>query len=229
MAFVQHMPCPRCGSKDNLGEYEDNFYCFGCGYYKPKNTFEDVKRRYLQLKEDKEEANGKLNVTEDIPIEPKRWLLSFGITSKDVSDYSLGWCEDKKLLVLVNTDEYYQGRCFGDQGRKYLSKGKKPLLSFGNGGTIVCVEDILSAIKVAKAGYLGVPLLGSHVSLELQEWLIAQSKPVVLWLDYDKAKESVLACRNMVGKGVDCSVQVTKKDPKEYSIGEINEWLKSKS
>lgn len=229
MGFVQHMPCPRCGSKDNLGEYEDNFYCFGCGYYKAKNTIEDIKRRLNKIEEVKEESNGKLTVTDELPIEAKRWLLSFGITGSDVSEYSLGWSENKKLLVLVNTDDYYQGRCFGDQGRKYLSKGKKPLLSFGNGGTIVCVEDVLSAIKVAKAGYTGVPLLGSHVSLELQEWLIQQHKPVVLWLDYDKAKESVLACRNMKGKGVNCSVQLTKLDPKEYSIGEINEWLRIKS
>jgi twinkle protein len=29
--FVQHEPCPKCGSKDNLARYSDgSAYCFGC-------------------------------------------------------------------------------------------------------------------------------------------------------------------------------------------------------
>ena len=229
MGFVKHLPCPRCGSKDNLAEYEDNFHCFGCGYHKFKNTIEDYKRRYNQVEETKEEDNGRLTVTDDMPVEAKRWLLSFGITSQDVSDYSLGWSEDKQLLVLVNTDNYYQGRCFGNQRTKYLSKGKKPLLSYGNGGTIICVEDVLSAIKVAKAGYIGVPLLGSFVSPEHEQWLVSQSKPVVVWLDYDKAKESFAARQRLVSLGVNAQCCITPLDPKEYSTGEINEWLRNKS
>jgi twinkle protein len=32
--FVQHEPCPNCGSKDNLARYEDgSAYCFGCHYF----------------------------------------------------------------------------------------------------------------------------------------------------------------------------------------------------
>lgn len=32
--FLRHEPCPACGSKDNLGRYDDNHaFCFGCGYY----------------------------------------------------------------------------------------------------------------------------------------------------------------------------------------------------
>ena len=228
MGFIQHTNCPKCGSRDNLAEYDDNFFCFGCGYTKQKNTIEDVKRRLQKIDEVKENDNVKLTTTKDIPIEPKRWLLSYGITAKDVSEYSLGWSEDKKLLVLVNTDDFYQGRCFGGQRTKYLSKGKKPLLSFGNGDTIVCVEDVLSAIKLDKAGYIGVPLLGSHVSTEQEQWLLEQSKPVVLWLDYDKTKESYGFVKRLQSIGVKAQLLVTPKDPKDYTIGEINEWLKNR-
>jgi twinkle protein len=29
--FVQHEPCPKCGSEDNLARYDDGHgYCFGC-------------------------------------------------------------------------------------------------------------------------------------------------------------------------------------------------------
>lgn len=32
--FVQHEPCPKCGSQDNLARYSDGHgYCFGCKYY----------------------------------------------------------------------------------------------------------------------------------------------------------------------------------------------------
>lgn len=32
--FVQHEPCPKCGSRDNLARYTDGHgYCFGCKYY----------------------------------------------------------------------------------------------------------------------------------------------------------------------------------------------------
>jgi twinkle protein len=29
--FLQHEPCPKCGSRDNLARYSDGHaYCFGC-------------------------------------------------------------------------------------------------------------------------------------------------------------------------------------------------------
>lgn len=32
--FVQHEPCPSCGSKDNLARYDDGHgFCFGCGHH----------------------------------------------------------------------------------------------------------------------------------------------------------------------------------------------------
>ena len=32
--FVSHEPCPNCGSRDNLGVYDDGHtYCFGCQTY----------------------------------------------------------------------------------------------------------------------------------------------------------------------------------------------------
>ena len=34
--FVQHEPCPACGSKDNLARYTDGHgFCFGCKHYEP--------------------------------------------------------------------------------------------------------------------------------------------------------------------------------------------------
>jgi hypothetical protein len=47
-------------------------------------------------------------------------------------------------------------------------------------------------------------------------------------LDRDKATYAVKQARNMVAKGLNCSVLVTQDDPKEYSLKEINEWLKNR-
>ena len=31
--FIQHEPCPKCGSRDNLARYDDGHaFCFGCNY-----------------------------------------------------------------------------------------------------------------------------------------------------------------------------------------------------
>ena len=31
--FLYHKPCKECGSRDNLGVYENHTYCFGCHDY----------------------------------------------------------------------------------------------------------------------------------------------------------------------------------------------------
>lgn len=36
--FLRHAPCPECGSKDNLGVYDDHSFCFGCGYFEGSPT-----------------------------------------------------------------------------------------------------------------------------------------------------------------------------------------------
>ena len=144
--------------------------------------------------------------------------------------YHLGWNNSQELLVLVNTPTYFQGRNFKDYGVKYVSRGKKPLLFYGLGDTIVCVEDVLSAIKISKANksICSTPLLGSSMPLELIQTISERFKKVLVWLDRDKAIEAVKMARNLKQKGIEAEVIVTPNDPKEYSIGEINEWLRNK-
>ena len=35
--FLHHSPCENCGSRDNLGVWEDHTYCFGCRQYNQLN------------------------------------------------------------------------------------------------------------------------------------------------------------------------------------------------
>ena len=65
--FLHHNPCPQCGSKDNLGVYDDgHMYCFGCGYYESGNESKVVDinkgtKNNLVLGEVKSLAKRKIN------------------------------------------------------------------------------------------------------------------------------------------------------------------------
>jgi len=228
MSFIKHMPCSNCGSKDNLAEYVDHYYCFGCGHWKSKNDITSIRNR-LQSEHAMLSDEININITDNIPIEAMKWLLQYGITKADIDHYHLGWCNDLNILVLVNTPNYYQGRSF-TTGVKYRSKGKKPLLWYGNGDILVCVEDVISAIKVSKANpdVTVTPLLGSSISLELTQTILERFKTVRVWLDRDKAIDAVKQARSLKEKGIDAEVIVSPNDPKEYSTGEINEWLRNR-
>ena len=225
--FIKHSPCSQCGSKDNLAEYSDHYYCFGCGYWKPKNDINSVRSR-LSERSNAMRSDECLNISNDIPQRAMQWLLSYGITQSDVDYYHLGWHNQSQSLVLVNVPGYWQARSFNN-GPKYLSKGSKPLIFYGNGGILVCVEDVLSAIKVSKAdNVIAIPLLGSSMPLELTETILERYKNVRVWLDRDKAIEAVKMARNLKQKGINAEAIITPNDPKDYSTGEINEWLKNR-
>jgi len=229
MSFIQHTACPKCGSKDNLGEYDDHFFCFGCKYWKSKNDITSIRLRLAQ-KEKLDIKDVNIETTEDIPIKAKQWLFKYGIKPSEIKDFQISWNESHELLVLIKTPSYWQARTFGQHKVKYMSSGQKPLTFYGYSDKIVCVEDILSAIKISRLSpeWCALPLLGSHMSNEVSERLGRDFTSVVIWLDRDKAKEAINIARNLKQRGINSSVVVSPKDPKEYSEGEIAEWLRNK-
>lgn len=226
--FLQHQPCPRCKSRDNLAEYTDHFWCFGCRKFIPKDDITSVRNRYFQRSSTNlPEDIGSLDITSDIPSEPLSWLLSYGLTLDEISNNNISWCPSKELLVLINLDSYYQGRCFGNQKTKYLSKGNKPLLFYGFSDKLILVEDILSAIKIARLSpeYCASPLLGSSVSEETIQRLSGKFSEVILWLDRDKAKDSVSISRDLRQRGFNSRTVITELDPKEYNEVQLQGYL----
>lgn len=229
--FIQHLPCPRCGSKDNLAEYEDHFFCFGCKYHKLKNDLQSIRQR-LSKKSSIESTNEiDLKTSSEIPPKAIQWLNKFGITPNEIKDFGISFNVEQELLVLLKTPSYWQARTFGNQKVKYLSKGSKPLTFYGKSDKLVCVEDILSAIKISRLSpdWCACPLLGSYMSKEFIQGISGKFSTVVIWLDRDKAKEAVKTARMLRERGFNTSVVVSPKDPKEYSKGELSEWLKNKS
>lgn len=171
-----------------------------------------------------------LDLTNDIPIIAKQWLLKYGITNQEIQDNKIAWNANSQILILLYTQNYWQGRCFGNQYQKYLSKGNKPLTIYGNSDTIVCVEDVLSAIKIARLSpsYCATPLLGSSMPLETTQSLSERFSKIIIWLDRDKAKDAIRIAKNLKQRGINSEVVISPKDPKEYSKGELLTWLKNR-
>jgi hypothetical protein len=227
--FIRHTSCPKCGSKDNLAEYDDHVWCFGCRYHKLKDDIESIRTRYYS-KEVPQPLDSSISIatTDVIPLKALSWLLRYGMTMEEIRSNNIGWNEDQQLLVLMNIHNYWQARCFGNQKVKYLSKGNKPLTIYGDGDTIVCTEDIVSAIKIARLSpdFCAIPLLGCSMPENFIEALRKRWKNIVIWLDRDKAKDAINIARNLKQRGFNASVVISPEDPKVYSKGELSEWLR---
>ena len=228
-SFIRHLPCKSCGSRDNLGEYTDHFWCFGCGFYEEKTDLMSLRER-LAGTNYKPVYMESLAFTKHIPKKAMKWLLQNRINLKEIEEYNILWCQDNETLILVHTDEYWQGRHFGNYGIKYLSKGRKPLTIYGDSDIIILVEDVLSAIKIARLSpeYCAMPLLGSSLSTEHEETLRNKFNTIHVCLDRDKAKQGIKISRNLKQKGITSRTIITDLDPKEYKEGEIQSWLKNR-
>ena len=227
--FLGHMSCPRCGSKDNLGEYEDHFWCFGCKYHMRKTDTASLRLR-LNRHNTEEQSVMKLSNIKELPRKAMEWLLSYGISQEEIDKYGIEWNVKEEMLVLLQTAKYWQARTFNSRRPKYLSEGNKPLTIYGQGDTIVIVEDIISAMKIARlhGDYCACPVLGSSLSYDMENQIVEQYKKSAVWLDRDKAKNALLISRKLKQRGLESKVIVTDDDPKEHSKEEIREYLGNK-
>jgi hypothetical protein len=225
--FMGHLPCPKCGSRDNLGEYDDHYFCFGCKYHKKKDDVHSLRKRVF--KSDSNSEASLLGNFGEIPRNAMKWLLSYGISQEDIDEYGIKWDVKNQLLVLLDTAKYWQGRSFDKHKPKYMSSGSKPLTIYGQSDIIVLVEDIISAMRIARTKqFCSAPLLGSSLSYEFENQIVETYRKAIVWLDRDKAINSLRIKRKLQQRGVDSRVVITDNDPKEYSKGEILEWLKSR-
>lgn len=223
MAFIQFHPCPKCGSKDNLAEYSENFHCFGCGYHKRKNTLDRVRRLNAlgELKID--DVSTGITLSKTLAIEAKKWLIGYGLTEAEMQQFRYDYEND--VLYLFFSASYRVGRNFAkDTKTRYTSKGKKPVLSYGTGKTCVLVEDIISAIKVGRQ-FTAIPMLGAKPTEEIIQALHSYDE-VVLWGDADKMRENIVV-RNKLSERLGKQVKLcfTSLDPKVYSDKEVKNTL----
>lgn len=232
-----HTTCPRCRESgrdragDNLADYGDHKYCFSCGYFEGDGNKLSISRITKQISQQKK--NGPRDValpsdfSFDLPENVREWLAKYAITEEEIELHSLGWTEKYTSLVFPILDVHgnllmVQSRKFSDSpGPKYFTSGYPESIMHLVGherfsGTIVVVEDLISAIKVGRH-CTTMPLWGSSISTERIHRLSTIAVRLVIWLDNDKAEYATRRAVTAQPWFSDVKVVVTELDPKEYS------------
>lgn len=243
--FSHHEACPSCGSKDNLGVWQDGHkWCFGCGFYIPGYKTMSVKdiEQQLRRQEKKKTANNDIHLPDDFSSSIAKpaldWLMQYGLTEEEIHHNHIGWSHARHALIFAFFDPsgnllLYQERNFNPDivGRKYFTQGFPDdnfIIYFPNGASssrrLVLVEDVVSAIKVGRQ-FPCAPLFGSQVSLDRIRRASDRFEELVLWLDKDKALESLKTKIRASPYFNKVTTIVTDLDPKEYSDHDINEFL----
>ena len=103
--FVKHAPCPKCGSRDNLGVYSDgSAFCFGCHYSVSATTSPWVGER----NGNSEECNDELQLrgTTTLDARAVEWLASYGLSIPQVLRWGVRWDDRwEQLLFPLYTED----------------------------------------------------------------------------------------------------------------------------
>jgi hypothetical protein len=212
-----HQPCKYCGSSDAYAIYDDSEHCFSCN----KHIMLGIPRKFL-VEHNKKIDGHELNLTDNIPQEYIQWLLKYRVFEADRLATGIKFDTVSQRLMLPLSGGAYQGRSNHVQP-KYLTFGEKVPMFFGDGGTIVLVEDWLSAYRISKT-CSALALLGTSVPLRILGLLTTKYNRIVLWLDPDEAgKIAMKKIERKLALLVPYKIQTIEsdKDPKEYSDTEI--------
>lgn len=173
----------------------------------------------------------------DGPAAAKLWVYSYGFTDEDCKLYGIkadeygiylpvydmgGALVTLQVRVLNGLPKYVTENYLSDQVIG-LVRPNRPEYKLEHQTTIL-TEDIMSAYKIASAGYYAIPLLGTSVSSLLLERVndVTSRVNVGIWLDNDLAgmKGSLACLRAIEGVG---NKNVCVHDLSGYSIQQPKE------
>lgn len=217
-------------------------YCFRCGgtgFQSEQESLEDKLQRMAGERHADAEAQASLNLPEprvyalnEWPRDAALWLYKPGFSPSMIDKLGAYWCPALGRVVLpVMEDDravFWQARSVKRQP-KILSPRmprRGVVARFGHGDTLVLCEDTLSAYKVGQIteawSLLGTKLLPAALTRILE-----LNKPVVTWLDSDKAGQdgATKIQRALRAYGIHVRNIVTRKDPKLYTKSYIEEKL----
>jgi hypothetical protein len=238
--FVGHESCPKCGSRDNLGRYEDgSAWCFGCHFWQPPDSW-----RFAPAPK-KEKEDDVIQLSDDLCFDYPRhvvdWLAKYGITVEESIKH--GWKYSPKwdqltFIFYGNEGEGKQQDVVCTQARNFSPSSKRKYFNQGSAGqslpifvsksgkqSLVVVEDAVSAAKIARQCD-SMPCLGSYLPLSKMKALrLLNYATAVFWLDSDKLKESRQMAEQAKWLGFNTKVVYTELDPKEYDDKQIAEFV----
>lgn len=251
--FVQHEPCPKCGSRDNLGRYDDGgATCFGCGYYEPP-THAPPRRMAEETHEETSIPKMPDDTGNSFSEAAVAWLSQYYVSVPDAIQAGFRWSESRQQLIFLLEDGCWQARNFSKGGTneakrsKYFTAGnvndsirlyyhhagvsggivqpREPVLLPQSTETLTIVEDCVSAYRVSTSVSDAMPVLGSHVATKKLVRLAHMYDTLVFWLDSDKLTEARKMARQAQLLGLSASVIHTELDPKCYTNEQIKEFL----
>lgn len=220
-----------------MGVWDDGHrWCFGCGAYEGRNGLQKLETLRKKIKNGSVPVTLPYDCSDNFPISVRNWLLKYDLGQPDIVKYKFQYSFDKEMLIMPVYDIYdnllmWQGRYFGDNKNypKYITKGDPSkvdhILGDMSNHRLVLVEDYISAIKVGQVTTV-MPLFGSHLSDERLARLSRHFTNLVLWLDADKAKESLAFRDKARSLFMYVSVVSTKKDPKALYKADIENTLR---
>lgn len=226
------------------------WWCYRCSHggkffdigMSPADTLNRI-RHMRTLLAKKYQRNVKLpdDFTTDVPELALTWLWGYEVDGQDVIDHDMGWSERyERLIIPVYISGLYgdvsakgkmiawDGRYFGKdktQGKWHLVRefGIKYVyysLVHPNTKILILVEDIISAIKMFKAGYSAVALLTTYVPNEL--YLGLKPYDLKVWLDPDAVGKSLKIVQKFNSVGVKARhIAYPEGDPKDCPLVDI--------
>lgn len=236
--FERFSPCPKCGSRDNLGNYDDgSAWCFGCHYYQKPSAEKFVPSRDDSSSRGAGGTHEKELGRDLSDLSPDEGLMGLlqrtGLTIPELLRANAGSTGKDTLGFVYTTADgtptCLQVRNYGSQREgapKYLNRGSTehafPLYHrHPDDRRLVITEDTLSALKVARVTN-SFSALGTHV--QTHKLLLLRSRGfqrVFVWLDKDKWREGREICEKAQWIGMSATAIITDEDPKYYSEEEI--------
>lgn len=237
---IRHDPCPECGSRDNVGVYDDGSrFCFGCHWWTPPEGAAITDRIHRLLTEaepvdrlGEEFVERPPDYTMEIPDKAFTWVRQY-INGQEIMEHLIGWSPSLERLIFPVYNSAHEllmwsGRYFGDKPDKYSKwyiQGRKSehidlLSSNVLSPRVVFVEDRVSAIKVSRL-VSSVCIYGTKIPLEHAKMLSKAFSEAVIWLDSDKRREAVIQATQLSNLFKQVKVVFSDKDPKCYENSEI--------
>lgn len=252
--FIKHTTCPKCGSEDNLGVYDDHVHCFGfdCNYYKKLDGKDSMD---FDEHSDDDEVKAKSVTSKPIrglplaemPGQKQRGLLSSTINKYKVS---VSQREDSPLEAVfplfdengshVANQLRYKDKQFASEGNLKAARLFGQHLFPAGGRSITVTEgyyDALSAFQMTGSRYPNVAVQSaSSAKKEFVanfEYLNSFDKVVINFDSDEPGQKAAKQVASLFEPGKVAILKLEKfKDASDYLVNGdgkkyIDEWFKA--
>jgi len=231
--------CPDCGGKNTFtasktgGAVLYNCYKLGCkisGVHTVGMTAADIQARMQEVEQDKPKPKVEIMELPEYVVRSNSGLDAFR-DKWDLWDQGLMYdLKDKRAVFPIFINNVLidaVGRALAGAEPKWLRyTGKADYFIAGTGNTVVVVEDVISAITVAKLGFTGMAILGTSLSVAHMEQLGNYSQ-VIVALDPDAAHKTLSFRQEIEAWTGVATIALRLDDDIKYRVGSDIQKLKT--